>query len=162
MSNDIKSVGVHIVILAADGNVLDKGMQDAFDNTLRSVAEEADVILHATSLMDDHCHILISADAEDNFLLFLHTSVQRTAELFGQTEDKTIWNENLHISLGTRNKVEILGSYVRDQEYIHSKYTVAEELFEIFYDPMDIEEAIAVANEANGDIPDSGTNLMIN
>ncbi len=93
--------------------------------------------LKAFFAMPDHLHILIEASDEQTVAEFIPELAQVTEREIRScgpnvSLDHFAWNSNIHVTLLPPWHIEILASFVRDQERYHKTRDVEQELREVF------------------------------
>ncbi|NQW29742.1 MAG: transposase [Ignavibacteria bacterium] len=113
-----------------------------------SAAEEMEKLIINTALicgcklkaffaMTDHLHVLIEAKNEQHISEFIPEVAKITEDKIrdngpNHSMDHFRWNTNIHITLLPPWHIEILASFVRDQERYHKTRNVDQELREVF------------------------------
>ncbi|MBL0321611.1 MAG: hypothetical protein IPP80_04385 [Ignavibacteria bacterium] len=106
---------------------------------LTTVAEHAAMMFRfgfkAFHLQEDHAHLLVTATAQEDVPSFLNTLLDTLREhivALGGPFRGFSWDEAVHVTLLPPWHVEILASFVRDQERYHQTRTLEQELDEVF------------------------------
>lgn len=136
MLHSITSVGIHVILMPSSDLFalpLDSEVQ------LTRIAEETAAMSGCTfktlHVSVDHMHVLFVSKDEQSVNTFLPAFAERarqylcTADARLQTFE---WNERLHVTILPPWHVEILASFVRDQDNFHRTRSLQEELEEVF------------------------------
>lgn len=136
MLHSITSVGIHVILMPSSDVFalpLDSQLQ------LARIAEETAAMSGCTfktlHVSTDHMHILFVSMDEQSVNTFLPAFAERAREYICLSDAKLRtfeWNERLHVTLLPPWHVEILASFVRDQDNFHRTRTLQEELEEVF------------------------------
>jgi len=106
---------------------------------LSSIAEHTAMMFRfgfkAIHLREDHAHLLVTASAHDDVPTFLNTLLDTLRErivALGGPFRAFSWDEAVHVTLLPPWHIEILASFVRDQDRYHETRTLEQELDEVF------------------------------
>lgn len=83
----------------------------------------------------DHMHVLFVSKDEQSVNTFLPAFAERARQFISNADSELVsfeWHERLHVTLLPPWHVEILASFVRDQDNFHRTRTLQEELDEVF------------------------------
>lgn len=129
------SFGLHLILLPAAACRIPAHLQSALTDTTTMICGEyacRNVALHAR---EDHMHILISARSERDITSFVHAlldALRTTVTECGGPFRRFAWDEAVHVTLLPPWHVEILASFVRDQDRYHEQRSLEQELDEVF------------------------------
>ena len=136
MLHSITSVGIHVILMPCSDVFalpLDSQVQ------LTRIAEETAVMSGCTfktlHVSVDHMHVLFVSKDEQSVNTFLPAFAERARQYLCDADTKLQtfeWNERLHVTLLPPWHVEILASFVRDQDNFHLTRSLQEELEEVF------------------------------
>lgn len=129
-----QSVGLHLIFLPLGGGDFEKTPLN-LDDEFRTIAESNDATLKETAFRNDHIHILVECSDEGSAAEFISKSME-ACEKQGLT-----CSDRVHVTLLPPWHLEILGSYLRDQDRYHANHTLEEEIEAIFR-PNSVEQNI--------------------
>ncbi|RPI68171.1 MAG: hypothetical protein EHM43_05640 [Ignavibacteriae bacterium] len=128
-----QSIGLHILIQpVSGGEQFPAAEREAVHDAIRQSSILHDCPLQAMKVLPDHVHVLVLADAETQASMFIASLMDNiTSVMKGSRHDFQL-SEDIHVTLLPPWHVEILASFVRDQERFHQHKTVEEELDLVF------------------------------
>ncbi len=130
-----ESFGLHLILLPAVACRIPAHVQSALTNTTTLVCAEFTCRCVAVHAREDHVHVLISATTERDITSFVHALLEalcRTVVECGGPFRRFSWDPAVHVTLLPPWHVEILASFVRDQDRFHEQRTLEQELDEVF------------------------------
>lgn len=117
-------VGIHMIFLPEGSWIPFK--PTVFREAVQSAAEDHNVEVREAAYRVDHMHLLIKADDEGAVAEFISQFMQLVEEQGYSMSDK------VHVTLLPPWHIEILSSFIRDQDRYHETRTVEDEIDEIF------------------------------
>ncbi|MDZ4745853.1 MAG: hypothetical protein SGJ05_07605 [bacterium] len=130
------SIGVHVILIPnSDAFQLPRYRQSDLMQIAKETAAMSKCTYKALHVSADHMHVLFVCSDELGADTFLPAFAERTRQCIvdtGTSLEDFEWNERLHVTLLPPWHVEILASFVRDQDNFHSTRTLQEELDEVF------------------------------
>jgi len=146
------SVGIHVILMS---NSEDFALPRNRQPDLTRIAEETATLSGCTfktlHVCVDHMHVLFVSKDEQSVDTFLPTFAELARKCISETDSSMQsfeWNERLHVTLLPPWHVEILASFVRDQDNFHMTRTLQQELDEVFLPNATIPPEVAEATQA--------------
>lgn len=130
-----ESFGLHLILLPALACRIPAHMQSALSTTTTTVCAEFSCRCVAVHAREDHLHVLVSATTERDMTSFVHAlldALSRTVMECGGPFRRFAWDPAVHVTLLPPWHVEILASFVRDQDRYHEHRSLEQELDEVF------------------------------
>lgn len=130
-----ESFGLHLILLPAMACRIPVHVQSSLADTARAVCAEFTCRCVAVHAREDHLHVLISATTERDMTSFVHALLEAlcaTVAECGGPFRRFTWDPAVHVTLLPPWHVEILASFVRDQDRYHEKRSLEQELDEVF------------------------------
>lgn len=130
------AVGIHVILIpSSDTFELPRHRQVH----LSQIAEETAIMSGCTfktlHVCADHMHVLFVSNDEQSVNTFLPAFAELAAQCIGDDDGglkEFEWSERIHVTLLPPWHVEILASFVRDQDNFHRTRTLQQELDEVF------------------------------
>ncbi|MCX6141341.1 MAG: hypothetical protein NTX15_11040 [Candidatus Kapabacteria bacterium] len=135
MHRDSESFGLHLIILPAPSGRIPTSAADELSSTAEHVAMMFQFEFKASYFQEDHAHLLVTATAKDDvpgFIGALLDELRSVIVACGGPFRRFTWDEAVHVTLLPPWHVEILASFVRDQDRYHQTRTLEQELDEVF------------------------------
>lgn len=136
MAYSCTSVGIHVILIPnSDSFTLPENRQSDLVQIAVEIATMSRCTFKALHVRADHMHVLFVCADERSADTFLPAFAERSRQyIIGTTSELESfeWNERLHVTLLPPWHVEILASFVRDQDNFHRTRTLQEELDEVF------------------------------
>jgi hypothetical protein len=91
--------------------------------------------LHATAVQHDHVHILVSVATVKNLhelIDALVSNLQQAVITSDAAMKRFTWENGVHVTLLPPWHIEIMASFVRDQDRYHGSRTLEQELEQVF------------------------------
>ncbi|MBC8124759.1 MAG: hypothetical protein H7X70_03415 [Candidatus Kapabacteria bacterium] len=135
MRIDREIFGLHLIIIPARNGRLPVSAAKELTTTTEHTALMFRFGFKAFHVCADHAHVLVTASAEDDIPAFINTLLERLREgiiVLGGPFRSFSWDEAVHVTLLPPWHVEILASFVRDQDHYHETYTLEQELDNVF------------------------------
>lgn len=129
------TAGMHLILIPSGDFALRPDMLDAITKVTQHTLEGRNANFHAAAVQHDHLHVLISVATVRNLhelIDALIANLQQTvitsdANLAGFT-----WDNGVHVTLLPPWHIEIMASFVRDQDRYHANRTLEQELEQVF------------------------------
>lgn len=100
---------------------------------LEDVAEQYNSVLAAEYAKEDHWHLLFKCNANTNIADLIQRIMHVTKQhQFALGNNDFLWSDEVHVTLLPPWHVEIMASFVRDQDRFHQRFTFEEELDIVF------------------------------
>lgn len=100
---------------------------------LNNLAAQYNSELVAEYAVYDHWHFLLKCNANTNVADLIQRIVHVTKQhQFGLANNDFLWSDEVHVTLLPPWHVEIMASFVRDQDRFHQRFTFEEELDIVF------------------------------
>jgi REP element-mobilizing transposase RayT len=133
----IHSLGLHLILIPRKGSFLPTSAHDALARTVEHTTERHRLRCSAVHVREDHLHILLGltdeadiADVIGSILADLRREMRsQGADMRMRTFE---WDDAVHVTLLPPWHLEIMASFVRDQERYHETRTLEDELDEVF------------------------------
>ena len=136
MNTNEMEIGIHLMLTPADDSYeLPSSLQTVFESTTHSLGQANKCFLKALHVRPDHVHLLFQSAEEDEIEHFVHElllTLKNVVQQYHDGANRFQWNEHVHITLLPPWHIEILASFVRDQDRFHQNRTFDQELNEIF------------------------------
>lgn len=148
MNNELVNIGIHVMISpAVSEHTIPSVLQPLFEQSILEVCATHSCSLKAMFIRPDHVHILLHSLQEEEAESCIFQMLQALQELVHQytSQTKFKWNEQVHLTLLPPWHLEILASFVRDQDRYHSTKSFTDELYEVFMPPSQ-EDSSLMAN----------------
>lgn len=140
-----ETFGLHLILMPALSCRIPVHMQDTLADATRRVCSEFTCRSVAIHAREDHLHVLVSATTERDVTSFVNALIEELHDVVvacGGPFRKFTWDPAVHVTLLPPWHIEILASFVRDQDRYHEKRSLEDELDEVFR-PNSIEPAEA-------------------
>ncbi len=127
--------GLHLIIIPGRTGRLPVSAVRELSTTTEHTARMFRFGFRAFHLREDHAHVLVTASAEDNIPAFINTLLERLRDeimTLGGPFRGFSWDDAVHVTLLPPWHVEILASFVRDQDHYHESRSLEQELDEVF------------------------------
>lgn len=118
------TIGLHLILLAAAGDF--EGDMLNLDDDLKAAGEKHNVQVKELAIREDHIHLLCNCDDESAAAEFIAGSMEACEKRGLECSDR------VHVTLLPPWHLEILASFLRDQDRYHETRTVEQEIDEIF------------------------------
>jgi len=129
------TAGLHLILVPKSGFLLSEHFEEAFTHTLEDAIRGSGAVLYALSVRADHLHILLSVEGIHGLHVVLDTIVESLQGTISESErsmSKFRWDQGVHVTLLPPWHIEIMASFVRDQQRYHRTHTLEQELDEVF------------------------------
>lgn len=130
-----ETFGLHLILLPAMSCRIPVHVQASLADTARRVCAEFTCRCVAVHAREDHVHVLVSATTERDMTSFVHALLEAlcsTVVECGGPFRRFSWDPAVHVTLLPPWHVEILASFVRDQDRYHEQRSLEQELDEVF------------------------------
>lgn len=128
-------LGLHLILIPRTGSMLPMETRDAISSSIHRIAYEHKLHCAAVHAREDHLHILtaVGGDADiPEFIGSLLDGLRRELRRTGAHMTGFEWDEGVHVTLLPPWHLEIMASFVRDQDRYHEHKTLENELDEVF------------------------------
>lgn len=134
-----KGITIHLILVPK--TELKHTYSSIIESTFVEKTDQYDFNLKAFAILPDHIHLLITDEnfvQEDNSSAYnqtdcifeiVETISQRVSDIF---EERLEWEDYVHVMLMPLGHSEILSSYIKDQQNIHDRMTLKEEIEVVF------------------------------
>ena len=130
---DVRSIGIHLILLPTAASMrIPRLTRAEILNVLTAASGAHDCRLMETAIREDHVHVLLSADDEGAVAEFIARSMEDITNVVRTCHPTFSLSDRVHVTLLPPWHLEILASFLRDQDRYHEYRTVQEEINEIF------------------------------
>lgn len=141
---DVRTIGIHLILLpTAPSMRIPRMARTEIQSVLTAAASAHACRLKEQALREDHVHVLLSADDEGAVAEFIARCMEDITNVVRTYHPSFDLSDRVHVTLLPPWHLEILASFLRDQDRYHEFRTVQEEIDEIFrpnaLDAMDVE-----------------------
>lgn len=143
---DAHTIGIHLILLPTASTMrIPRMARTEIQNILAAAAGSNSCRLKEHALREDHVHVLLSADDEGAVAEFIARSMEDITNVVRTYHPTFELSDRVHVTLLPPWHLEILASFLRDQDRYHEFRSVQEEIDEIFRpNAVDAMEAGAV------------------
>lgn len=130
-----ETFGLHLIIMPEASDRIPTSVQAQLTEAIEHAALMVRFGFKASHVQEDHAHILVTATAEDNVPAFINGVLDATNEVIkaqGGPFRGFSWSPAVHVTLLPPWHIELLASFVRDQDRYHETRTLEDELNEVF------------------------------
>ena len=134
MTNDL-TAGMHLILIPSGEFRLPKDLLDSLSKVAEHTLKGRNATLHATAVQHDHVHILISVATVKNLhelIDALVSNLQQAVITSDAAMKRFTWENGVHVTLLPPWHIEIMASFVRDQDRYHGSRTLEQELEQVF------------------------------
>ena len=127
--------GMHLIIVPAKGFTLSPAMAESITSITEHTLSLREGILHATSVQSDHVHILLSVVGAKGLHELIDALVANLQHVVAKSDASMAafkWDSGIHVTLLPPWHIEIMASFVRDQDRYHMNRTLEDELDQVF------------------------------
>ena len=131
----IHSLGLHRILIPPQGSLLPPGVHEALARTIEQTTERHRLRCSAVHVREDHLHVLLGVTDEADIADFIGsmiTDLRREVRRQGAELSTFDWDDAVHVTLLPPWHLEIMASFVRDQDRYHQTRTLEDELDEVF------------------------------
>lgn len=129
------SLGLHLILIPRQGTLIPIELHELLVGTAMSTVENHHLRCSAVHAREDHVHILIGMPKEadiSDVITALLGDLKRELRGQGAHLSSFEWDDAVHVTLLPPWHMEIMASFVRDQDRFHQTRTLEEELDEVF------------------------------
>ena len=129
------TAGMHLILIPSGEYRLSKDLLDSLTKVAEHTLKGRNATLHATAVQQDHVHILISVATVKNLhelIDALVSNLQQTVITSDAAMKRFTWENGVHVTLLPPWHIEIMASFVRDQDRYHTTRTLEQELEQVF------------------------------
>lgn len=134
MTHDL-TAGMHLILIPSGEYRLPKELLDPLTKVTEHTLKGRNATLHAAAVQPDHVHILVSVATVKNLhelIDALVSNLQQTVITSDTALSKFTWENGVHVTLLPPWHIEIMASFVRDQDHYHASRTLEQELELVF------------------------------
>lgn len=130
---EARSLGVHLLLVPKDNTKhISQLSHNDINNSVEESAESHRCSVHGVSVQKDHIHVLVHVADEKAAAAFVASMLLSVTEAVSNRDPLFELSESLHVTLLPPWHLEILSSFLRDQERYHATHSVQDEINEIF------------------------------
>jgi len=130
---DVRTIGIHLILLPTSSSMrIPRMARTEIRNVLTASAAAHACRLKESALREDHVHVLLSADDEGAVAEFIARSMEDITNVVRTYHPTFDLSDRVHVTLLPPWHLEILASFLRDQDRYHEFRSVQEEIDEIF------------------------------
>lgn len=129
------SLGLHLILIPRQGTLIPIDAHEILVSTTVNTVEKQHLRCSAVHASEDHIHILIGMTHESDIpdlITALLSDLRRELRRQGAHLSTFEWDDAVHVTLLPPWHLEIMASFVRDQDRFHQTRTLEEELDEVF------------------------------
>jgi hypothetical protein len=131
------SLGMHLLLIPDDSAMhIPAPAREDVATAIATSAAMCDVLAREKAVCEDHIHILIEITDEEQAARFIAKTIDSVTEIVAAYHPGFIINDRIHVTLLPAAHVEIMSSFLRDQERYHAEHSLEEELNGIFRPSM--------------------------
>ncbi len=132
-------IGLHLLFLPATSamRIPRLARREIMDVVLQA-ATETSCIYMESCVREDHVHILVEATREEAVARFIHTCMEGIIGVVSSYYPSFTLSDGVHVTLLPAWHLEIMASFLRDQDRYHEFRTVNQEIREVFQ-PQELE-----------------------
>lgn len=130
-----QGLGLHLILVPRQESFIPRDVHNIIEQTIDRTARKHRLSCAATHTREDHLHVLVSVTDEadiPDFIGDLLQSLRRSLRSQGAHMSSFDWDEGVHVTLLPPWHLEIMASFVRDQDRFHLTRTLENELDEVF------------------------------
>ncbi|MEN9795447.1 MAG: hypothetical protein RLZZ150_424 [Bacteroidota bacterium] len=127
--------GLHLILLPAFACRIPAHAHSSLSDATQRICSQYGCRSVAIHAREDHLHVLVSAADERDMTRFVHAlldALRRTVVACGGPFRGFTWDPAVHVTLLPPWHIEILASFVRDQDRYHEHRTLEQELDDVF------------------------------
>lgn len=137
-----QTIGIHLLLLPSPDHLIPTGAHALLEQAIHKECKKQRQTLYALHIHRDHVHVLVE-DSTDNDAGVAITAILRASRKALQVYDSSLdFDDNVHVTLLPPWHLEIMSSFVRDQEAFHRRFTIAEEIEKVFLPNMIHDDAM--------------------
>lgn len=132
-------IGIHLIAIPGENCMLDvEAVGREIEHLAHTTAVIAGCTCAAVHVRPDHVHVLIAAAMEESVGTFIPRFLDATTQFIRGEQEKRgqgdgfAWDDGVHVTLLPPWHLEILASFVRDQDRFHEHKSLQEEIDEVF------------------------------
>jgi REP element-mobilizing transposase RayT len=130
-----KGLGLHLILIPRQDSMIPPDVKHILEQTVDLTARKHRLECAATHAREDHLHVLVSVTDEADIADFIGDLLENLRRLMrgqGAHLRSFDWDEGVHVTLLPQWHLEIMASFVRDQDRFHESRTLENELDEVF------------------------------
>jgi REP element-mobilizing transposase RayT len=127
--------GMHLILVPAKGFTLPATISNSLTAIAKHTISARNGTLHASNVQPDHMHILLSIEGAQGLHELIDALVANLQQVVAASHASTAgftWDAGIHVTLLPPWHIEIMASFVRDQDLYHTNRTLEEELDQVF------------------------------
>lgn len=133
--HNVHSFGLHLILIPRQGSFLPPSVHAVLARTIENTTERHRLRCSAVHVRLDHLHVLLGVSEEADIADFIGSmlaELRQEMRCQGAEMSTFDWDDAVHVTLLPPWHLEIMASFVRDQERYHQTRTLEEELDEVF------------------------------
>lgn len=140
------SIGLHVLLLfKPDVCSVPSGAKLLIDQSLQQATKRHSCKRHALNIQPNHLHLLLECSSEEQAVEVITSVLACTRDALQIYDTGIEVDPAIHVTLLPPWHLEILASFVRDQELYHRNHSVQDEIQNIFL-PNKTSNTEAIAN----------------
>ena len=130
---EVNSLGVHLLLVPNDPAMYISQLSHAdITAAVKTSANTHKCKLHGLCVRRDHIHVLIQAADENEAAKFVASLIREVGVAAKIRDPLFELSDGLHVTLLPPWHIDILNSFLRDQDHYHERHTVKDEIEQIF------------------------------
>lgn len=127
-----QEIGLHLILVPATDMIASPAI-NALGSKFDKIAAEYNCVAVADYAREDHWHFLFKCAAHTDIANLIQSILDESKQYQrGQGNNDFMWSDEVHVTLLPPWHVEIMASFVRDQDRFHQRFTFEEELDMVF------------------------------
>ena len=127
------SLGMHLLLVPDGESIhLPRIVRPEIISCINLTGSMCEVKVRERSVREDHIHVLVEIFNEEQAARFIAQLVERISETVEEYQPTFSISDQIHVTLLPSHHLEILTSYLLDQDRIHGVYSVQEEIELVF------------------------------
>jgi hypothetical protein len=127
--------GIHLILVPKTPHLLSKSIADTAIRTIEHTLAQRRASYHACNVQPDHMHVLLSAGEIPGIEHVIDSLVADLRYAIASSQESMTgftWDPGVHVTLLPPWHIQIMASFVRDQDRYHRERTFEQELDEVF------------------------------
>lgn len=130
---DARTIGIHLILMPSGATMrIPRVARREILDIITASASAHQCRYKESSIRDDHTHVLIEAEHEGTVAEFIARCMDDITNLVRSYQPGFALSDRVHVTLLPPWHLEIMASFLRDQDRYHEFRTVHEEIDEIF------------------------------
>ena len=132
-NGNMRGIGLHVMLLPASTSMrIPRLARREIMDVVMQAATETLCIYTESCVREDHVHILVEATQEEGVASFIHTCMDGVTGVVASYYPSFNLSDKVHVTLLPPWHLEIMASFLRDQDRYHEFRTVEQEIREVF------------------------------